>query len=120
LSRQTRCAFDASSDDARHEALIRAAKRASANGQLVAWDNSKREYAIALYHEQTHQLQPLTDEEAAILLNRDSLIRRAWRRWHAASKSGGSLIIIDGERIKGILESARDEPEDDDEMKGLA
>lgn len=85
--RPARSVFDVSPDNDRDAALIRAAKLARANGKLVAWDNSERDYAIALYDEQTHQVQPLTDEEAAILLNREVLIRRAWRKWNAASKN---------------------------------
>jgi hypothetical protein len=100
--------------------LIRAAKFARANGQLVAWDNRERNYAMALYHEQTQQVQPLSDEEAAILLNRDAQIRRAWRNWNGASKNRGSLIVLDAERALGILAAATDEPDQDDEMKGLA
>jgi hypothetical protein len=115
-----RSAFDVSHDNRRRAALTRAAKLAKANGQLVAWDNSERDYAIALYHEQTGQVQPLTDEEAAILLNRDSLIRRAWRRWNAASKKGGSLIVLDAERALRVLAAPTEKPDGDDEVKGLA
>jgi hypothetical protein len=100
--------------------LIQAAKLASASGHLVAWDNSERGYAIALYHEQTQELQALTDEEAAILLNRDLLIRRAWRNWNAASKNRGSLIVLDTERALRILAAPGDAPDQDDEIAGLA
>jgi hypothetical protein len=111
--------FDVSADNSWPAALSRAAKLARANGKLVAWDNSERDYAIALYHEQTNQVQPLTDEEAAILLNRDVLIRRAWRKWNAASKNRGSLIVLDTERALRMLAAPTEEPEDD-EIRGLA
>jgi hypothetical protein len=87
---------------------------------VVAWDNSEREYAIALYHERTQELQLLTDEEAAILLNRDSAIRRAWGKWNAASKNRGSLIVLDSTRALQILEAVAEEPDDEGEVKGLA
>jgi hypothetical protein len=89
-------------------------------GRLVAWDNSERDYAIALYHERTHHVQPLTDEEAGILLNRDLEIRRAWRKWNAASKNRGSLVVLDPDRALRILAAATDNPDEDDEIKGLA
>jgi hypothetical protein len=92
---------------------------ARANGQLVAWDNAQREYAIAVYHEQTDQVQALTDEEAAILLNRDSAIRRASWKWNAASKNRGSLVVLDAELALRILAAPTDEPDEDDPMNGL-
>jgi hypothetical protein len=101
-------------------ALLKAAQLARANGQLVAWDNSEREYAIAVYHEQTQELQPLTDEEAAILLNRDSKIRRSWRKWNAASRNRGSLIILDSARALRILRTERDGSDEEDDVRGLA
>lgn len=115
-----RSVFDGSRDDGRDAALIRAARVARANGQVAAWDNSEREYAIALYHEQTQELQALTDEEVAILLNRDSIIRRAWRKWNAASKNRGSLIVLDSARALRILGAVEGGPEDEDEVGGLA
>jgi hypothetical protein len=93
---------------------------ARANGQLVAWDNSERGYAIAVHHEQTDQVQVLTDEEAALLLNGDPLIRRAWRKWNAASKNRGSLIVLDTQRVFRVLRAATEGSDEDDEMRGLA
>jgi hypothetical protein len=61
-----RSAFDVSSDDRRRAALVEAAKFARANGQLVAWNQSEQEYAIGVYHEETQQVEPLTDEQAEI------------------------------------------------------
>jgi hypothetical protein len=87
---------------------------------VVAWDNSQREYAIALYHEQTQELQALTDEEAAILLNRDSAIRRSWQKWNAASNNRGSLVVLDSTRALRILEAVANGPDDADEVNGLA
>jgi hypothetical protein len=115
-----RSAFDVTPDDSCRSALVDAAKLARANGQLVAWDSSVQEYAIGLYHEDTHQVQPLTDEEAAIVLNRDQAIRRAWRKWNAASRNGGSLIVLDAERARRILAVASGARDEDDEIEGLA
>jgi hypothetical protein len=120
LLRSARSAFDDGSDESQHAALVRAAKLAQASGQLVAWDNSARDYAIALWNAQTQQVQPLTDEEAALLLNRDALIRRAWRKWNAASKNRGSLIVLDAERARRVLREATEDSNEDDEMRGLA
>ena len=106
-------------DDSRRVALADAAKLARANGQLVAWDSSFHEFAIGLYHDDTHQVQPLTDEEAATLLNRDPTIRQAWQKWNAASKNRGSLIILEAERARRILEAPTEAPFEDDIM-GLA
>jgi hypothetical protein len=65
-------------------------------------------------------VQPLTDEEAAILLNRDLLIRRAWRKWNAASKNRGSLLVLDPQRVFRVLRGATEGSNEDDEMRGLA
>jgi hypothetical protein len=116
----TRSAFDVSSDGGRCAALVDAAKRAKASGQLVAWDNSPQEYAIGLYHEDTHQVQPLTDEEVAILLNRDTAIRRAWQNWNTASNNRGSLIVLDRERALRTLAPSTQERDADDDIAGLA
>jgi hypothetical protein len=116
-----RSVFDVSTDDTRNAALIRAAKFAKENGQLVAWDNSEREYAIGLYHEETDQVHPLEDDEAAMLLNRDAEIRRAWQKWNTASRNRGSLVVLDAERALRVLAAPTDEPDgEDDEITGLA
>jgi hypothetical protein len=65
-------------------------------------------------------VQPLTDEEVAILLNRDSGIRQAWRKWNAASKNRGSLIVLDAERVRRVLRQATEDSSEDDEIRGLA
>jgi hypothetical protein len=62
-------------------------------------------------------LKPLTDVEAALVLNRDSLIRRAWRNWSIASKNQGRVIVLDSARVSRILDT--DGPDHDDVM-GLA
>ena len=114
-------AFDVQPDDSAPDpALLRAAAFARANGQSVAWDASRRWYAIALYDHDSSQLHPLTDEEAAILINCDPLIRRAWRNWNAASRNHGSLLVLDAERARRVLAAATDDPDQDDEVRGLA
>jgi hypothetical protein len=65
-------------------------------------------------------VQPLTDEQAAILLNRDLEIRREWRKWNAASRSGGSLIVLEAERALRILAASTQERDEDDDIEGLA
>jgi hypothetical protein len=65
-------------------------------------------------------VQPLSDQEAAMLLNRDSAIRRAWRKWNAVSRNGGSLIVLDAERALRALAAPTDESDRDDEIRGLA
>jgi hypothetical protein len=79
-----------------------------------------RPYAVALYDHEAKQLRPLTDEEAAILINRDRVIRQAWRKWNAASRNRGSLLVLDSQRARRVLASAINERDEDDEMKGLA
>lgn len=101
---------------AREQAVVFAKE----NQQIAIWDRSSQPYAIALYEEQTKKLRPLTDEEAAILLNRDPGIAREWSKWHAMSQNNGSLIVLDTERALRILAEANDEPDEDDEVKGLA
>jgi len=93
--------FDATRDET--AALSQAAELARTNGQIVAWDTSSRWCAVALYDHASKRLQPLTDEEAAVLLNRDSLIRREWRKWNAASKNRGSLIVLNSAHALRIL-----------------
>jgi hypothetical protein len=66
------------------------------------------------------RLRPLTDEEAAIILNRDPRIAREWRKWNAMSGNQGSLIIIDGKRVQAVLKAATEEPGSDDDVMGLA
>ncbi len=61
-----------------------------------------------LYEPDRQEVRPLTDEEAAIVLNRDPLIGREWRRWNAMSGNRGSLIVLDAERVKHVLQQAKD------------
>jgi hypothetical protein len=93
---------------------------ARANQQNVIWDRAQRPWAIALYDSATRELQPLSDEQASKLLNRDPVIRREWAKWNKMSRNEGSLIVLDTERALHILAAATDEPDEDDEMKGLA
>ena len=93
---------------------------AKKQGQLALWDRSPRPYAIALYEDENRRLRPLTDEEAAILVNRDSLIRKHWSKWNAMTSNNGSLVVLDAERALRILAEATDQPDEDDKMKGLA
>jgi hypothetical protein len=99
--------------------LEQAVSFAREQGQLALWDRSPRPYAIALYDE-NRRLRPLTDEEAATLLNRDSLIRKHWSKWNAMTGNEGSLVVIDTERALRILAAATEGPDSDDEVKGLA
>ena len=64
-------------------------------------------------------MQPRTDEQAAILLNRDPAIRRAWRKWNAASRNHGSLVVLDAERALRVLAAAIERDEDQG-IEGLA
>jgi hypothetical protein len=111
-----RSAFDVTSDETRRTALIEAVKFAKANGQIVVWDNSKRDYAIALYDEKTQQVQPLADDDAAILINRDPLIRREWCKWNEMTGNKGSLVVLDVVHARRVLAAAIDEGE----LEGLA
>jgi hypothetical protein len=78
-------------------------------------------YAIALYDRDPKRLQPLADKEAALLINRDPLIRKGWCKWNRASRNrGGSLIVLDSERALRILAATTEEPDGDDEVRGLA
>jgi hypothetical protein len=55
-----------------------------------------RSYGVALYDDATKKLRPLTDEEAAILLNRDPDIAREWRKWNAMTQNEGTLATKAG------------------------
>jgi hypothetical protein len=88
--------------------------------QLALWDRSPRSYAVAFYDDVMKRLCPLSDEEAAILLNSDPAMSREWRRWNAMTSNRGSLIIIDGERVQAVLKAANKEPGSDDDVTGLA
>jgi hypothetical protein len=65
-------------------------------------------------------VQLLTDEQIAILLNRDSAIRTAWLRWNTASSNRGSLVVLDGERARRLLTAPREKPDEDVDVTGLA
>jgi hypothetical protein len=87
-------------DDMGLQAAVTLAKE---NQQLAIWDLSSRPWAIALYHDDTKELRPLTDEQAAILLNRDPAVAREWRKWNAMNGNRGSLIVLDSKRVRRIL-----------------
>jgi hypothetical protein len=113
-----RSAFDALGDKAALDgSLAQAAKEARANGQIVIWDQSVRDYAIALYDLEAQRLLPLADAQAGILINRDPLIRREWRKWNAMTGNRGSLVILDTERVRIVLEP---DEASDGEVEGLA
>jgi hypothetical protein len=99
------------------EGLERAVELARQERQLVVWDLAERPWAIAVYQFRTKELHPLKDEEAAVVLNRDPMIRREWRRWNAMHQNHGSLIVLDVERVRKVLEP--DEAFDAD-VEGLA
>jgi hypothetical protein len=92
--------------------LEQAVALAKSNEQIAIWDLAERPWAIALYDARTKQLHPLTDEEAAIVINSDPLIRREWRRWNAMNGNRGSLIVLSGDRIQQALNEGRDAAED--------
>jgi hypothetical protein len=81
---------------------------------------SVRPYSVALFDHESKRVQSLTDEEAAILINHDPLVRTAWCKWNAASANNGSLLVLDWQRARRILASASKGREDDDEVRGLA
>src|SRR5213078_2341067 len=87
------------------DTLDRAARYALQNDQLVIWDCSVRPWAVATYNVASRQLQPLTDEEAANLLTRDAEVGRQWRKWSGMSQNHGSLIVLDVERVRKVLEA---------------
>ena len=100
--------------------LEQAVRYAREHDQPALWDRSPRSYGVALYDDATKKLRPPTDEEAAILLNRDPDIAREWRKWNAMTQNEGTLIILDSERVQAVLEAANEEEEGDDEVMGLA
>jgi hypothetical protein len=97
----------------RADALRRLFRKAfaKANQQVAVWDRAERPWAIALYDSVTKKLRPLSDQEAARLLNSDPLIGREWRKWNAMTGNQGSLVVVDGERVRRILSEAHEEPE---------
>lgn len=54
------------------------------------------------------------------MINRDPIVRRAWRKWNAASKNRGSLVVLEPERALRVLATPPEEPDGDDEVTGLA
>jgi hypothetical protein len=101
------------SDGSEPPGLEQAVAFAKANQQVAVWDRAERPWAIALYDSVTKKLRPLSDQEAARLLNSDPLIGREWRRWNAMTGNQGSLVVVDGERVRRILSEAHEEPEGD-------
>jgi hypothetical protein len=67
--------------------LEQAVTYAREHDQPALWDRSPRSYGVVLYDDATKKLRPLTDEEAAILLNRDPDIARGWRKWNAMTRT---------------------------------
>jgi hypothetical protein len=100
-------------------ALAQSIAFARQNQQVAIWDRGKRPYALGVYDSRTRRVRPLTDEQAGIILNRDPLIRRYWKKWNAMTQNQGSLILINPERIQRVLEGTGGLDEDDDVM-GLA
>jgi hypothetical protein len=101
-------------------ALEQAVAYAREHQQLALWDRSSRPYAVALYDDESRRLRPLSDREAAILLNGDPDIAREWRKWNAMTGNQGSLIALSRERIHRVLEEAEGIAEEDDDVTGLA
>jgi hypothetical protein len=97
--------------------LADAVEHARANGQIAIWDRAVRDYAIALCDLEARRLLPLADGAVGVLLNRDRLIAREWRKWNAMTGNNGSLIVLDVERVRQVLESHE---ASDDEIEGLA
>src|SRR5262245_50273651 len=110
--RQYWSALDAPDNEDSDSSLAHAAEQAIAHGQIVVWDQSARDYAIALYDLAAQRLLPLTDAQVGILLNRDGLIAREWKKWNAMTGNTGSLIVLDIERAQRVLD--RDKSPDDD------
>jgi hypothetical protein len=108
---------EAVSRSALSAALERAVNFAKENQQIAIWDRSPQPYAIALYEERTKELRPLTDEEAAIILNGDPSIAQEWSKWNAMSQNSGSLIVLDVERVRRML---KPDEASDDEIEGRA
>jgi hypothetical protein len=101
-------------------ALEQAVAFARGQGQAALWDRSPRPYAIALYDEGKRRLRPLTDAEAAIILNRDPGIAREWRKWNGMTGNLGSLIILDEDRVRRVLREANEKTDENDDVIGLA
>lgn len=114
----TRSVFEGGRSDLVSTPLERAVEAAKENGQLAIWDRSVRPWTMALYESESRQLRALSDEEAAILLNRDAGIAREWRKWSRMTGEG-SLIVLDTARALRILATANNEPRDD-EREGRA
>jgi hypothetical protein len=101
-------------------ALEQSVAYAKEHDQLALWDRSSRSCAVAVYDDATKQLRALSDEESAMLLNRDPTIRRDWRRWNAMTGNQGTLIVIDAEHVRAVLEPGSEEQDGDDQVSGLA
>jgi hypothetical protein len=102
-----------SDDDRQLSGLEQAVAFAKENDQVALWDRAGRLWSIAVYDEQAKRLHPLTDEEAATVLNRDAVIAREWRKWNAMTQNEGSLIVLDAERVRRVLNEVEDERGDD-------
>jgi hypothetical protein len=100
--------------------LEEAVEFAKENHQIGVWDRAERPWAMAVYDARKKELRPLSDEEAGLLLNGDPLIRKEWARWNAMSQNRGSLIVLDAERVWRVLSEAHEEPEGEEDVRGLA
>jgi hypothetical protein len=100
-------------------ALEQSVAYATKQGQIALWDCSSRPYTLALYDERRRALRPLTDEQAAIILTRDAGVARQWRTWNARSGNQGSLILLDADRVSRVLNEPKEEPEDEEDVRGL-
>jgi hypothetical protein len=105
---------DQSDDDPQSSGLEQAVAFAEENNQVALWDRKERPWAIAVYDAQAKRLHPLSDEEAATVLNSDAVIAREWRKWNAMTQNEGSLIVIDAERVRRVLNEVEDERGDDE------
>jgi hypothetical protein len=108
--------------DERHRlsTLERAIALARQNQQVAIWDRCKRPYALGVYDSRTGRVLPLSDEQAGIMLNRDPHIAREWRKWNGMTQNQGSLIVVDRQRVRGVLRAANEVPASDDDVLGLA
>jgi hypothetical protein len=119
LSAAARSAIDGTSRGSTPAVLEQAVAFAKSNGQLTICDCAEREWSIALWDAAARRVQPLCDEDAARLLNRDPLIRREWSRWSTMTRNQGSLIVLSRERIQRVLEGT-DGIDEEDDVIGLA
>ena len=101
-------------------ALERAIVVARENHQLAIWDLVANVPTLSASTTPKRDSASLSDEQAGIMLNRDPRIAREWKKWNLMTPNqGGSLILIDPERVQRVLEGDNGLDEDDDGL-GLA